>query len=76
MNPWNGANAIILSGSDEAVGVLRRFPGAFAVPTVKNDARSIDLALSLVMRTHFSRGDDASAPFGPTLGPDVVAAPR
>ena len=41
MNPWNGANAIILSGSGETVGGLRRFPGASAVPTVKNDARSI-----------------------------------
>ncbi len=48
---------------------LRCFRGAFAVPNVRNDARSIDLALSLVMRKHFSCGDDVSAPFGPTLGP-------
>jgi hypothetical protein len=35
-----------------------------------------DLVLSLAIQTQSSRGDDASAPFGSTLGPVVVADHR
>jgi hypothetical protein len=37
MNPWNGVNASILSGFGEAMGGLRSFSAASAVPDVSND---------------------------------------
>ena len=37
MSPWNGANASILPGSEEAMGGRHSFPGASAAPTVQSD---------------------------------------